>query len=201
MRLLVNKDYRHHLTQENRMARQIRSVLLVLGCAVASNAYADSHDSSNNGINYSYAEIRFVDVDGGDGIEFGGSYRINREFYGVASFQDLDVNRGGDLEILEFGGGYIRPYENIDLAIEFTLIDADFSGDSESGFSLAGGARGFFSPELEWRGYAKHVDIEESDTFLELGGDYHFNESLSAGVTIELGSDLDTLTIGGRFHF
>lgn len=183
------------------MARQIWSVLLVLGFAVVSNAYADSHDSASSGINYSYAEIRFVDVDGGDGIEFGGSFRINQEFYGIASFQDLDVGRGRDLEILEFGGGYIRPQENIDLVIEFTLIDADFSGDSESGFSLAGGARGFLSPDLELRGYVKHVDIEESDSFLELGGDYFFNSSLSAGVTIELGSDLDTLTIGGRFHF
>ena len=183
------------------MARQILSALLVLGFAVASNAYADGHDSTDNDISYSYAEIRFVDIDGGDGIEIGGSFRINQDFYAVASFQDLDVSRGGDLEILEFGGGYIRPYGNIDLAAEFTLIDADFPGDSESGFSLAGGARGFFAPQLEFRGYVKHVDIEDSDTFLELGADYFFAENLSAGATIELGSDLDTLTIGGRFHF
>ena len=183
------------------MARQIWGVLLVLGLMVASTAYADSHGSANNDINYSYGEVRFVDVDGGDGIEFGGSYRINQQFYGIASFQDLDVGRRGDLEILEFGGGYIRPHQNVDLAAEFTLIDADFPGNSESGFSLAGGARGFVSPELELRGYVKHVDIEESDTFLELGGDYFFDNGLSAGVTIELGSDLDTLTIGGRFYF
>ena len=183
------------------MTRKILSVLWVLGFAVAPNSYADSHDSADSAISYSYGEIRFVDVDGGDGFEFGGSFRINQEFYAVASFQDLDGDRGGDLEILEFGGGYIRPHNNIDLAAEFTLIDADVSGDSESGFSLAGGARGFIAPNLELRGYFKYVDIEDNDTFLELGGDYFFADNLSAGATIELGSDLDTVTIGGRFHF
>jgi hypothetical protein len=178
------------------LMRFIASFILI-SLSTTFNAYAENHD---NGIKYNFAEIRLVDVDGGDGIEFGGSYRINQQFYAALSFQTLDLGPF-DLDVLEISGGYIYPHKKIDFAFEVGLIDADASGSSESGFSLAAGGRSYVTPEVELRAYVRHVDVVNSDTFIELGGDYFLGENLSLGVTLELNSDPDTLTFGGRYYF
>jgi len=161
------------------------------------NVYAEKHD---NGIKYKFLELRIVDVKGGDGIEIGGSYRLNGQFYAVASFQDLDVGPN-NVDFLEFGGGFIIPQEKFDLAAEVTLIDADFGNNSENGFSLSAGGRGYLTPELEVRVFLKHVDVANSDSFVEFGGDYFLDDNLSIGLTLEVASDADTLTFGGRYYF
>ena len=175
---------------------RILASFILLGVVATFNVNAASHNAADNGINYTFGELRFVDVKGGDGIEFGGSYRLNAEFYGLASFQDIDSNNN-NTEILEIGGGYILPNGKIDFAAEVTIIDAD----SESGFSLAAGGRGYVAPEIEARVFVKHVDVVDSDTFIELGGDYFVDANISLGITLEVGSNSDTLTFGGRFYF
>ena len=182
------------------MKVRLLASFLLLNITTGFNVYADSHNTGSNGIEYTYGEVRFVDVDGGDGIEIGGSYRINEQFYGVASYQDLDGS-GTSAEILEIGGGFIYPHKKADLAVEFTFLDVDFPGGSESGYSLAAGGRSFLSPEFEVRAYVKHVDIVNSDTFIEVGGGYFLNTNLSVGITLEVASDDDTLTFGGRYYF
>jgi hypothetical protein len=187
----------------NVMFVRILASLFLVSVTAVFNVYAESHQpaaGSGNGIKYNYLELRFVDVDGGDGIEFGGSYRINEQFYAVAGFQDIDIGPGS-LEVLEIGGGYIIPNKKIDFAFEVSLLDADFRGSSENGFSLAAGGRSYISPEFEARVFAKHVDVATSDTFIELGGDYFLNANISIGVTLEVASDADTLTFGGRYYF
>ena len=170
---------------------------ILLGISATFNVYAANHD---NGIKYNFAEFRFVDVDGGDGIEFGGSFRINQQIYATASFQALDFGPF-DLDVLEISGGFIYPHNNIDLAFEVGLIDADVAGTSESGFSLAAGGRSYVAPEIELRAFVRHVDISGSDTFIELGGDYFLNPNLSVGITLEVSSDSDAMTVGGRYYF
>ncbi len=176
---------------------------ILISITAVFNVYAESHDAaagSDNGIKYNYLELRFVDVDGGDGIEFGGSYRINEQFYAVAGIQDIDFGPGS-LEVLEIGGGYIIPNKKIDFALEVSLIDTDFPGSSDNGFSLAAGGRSYISPEFEARVFVKHVDVVNSDTFIELGGDYFISADISLGITLEVASDADTLTFGGRYYF
>ena len=182
---------------------RILASLFLVSIAAVFNVYAESHDpaaGSDNGIKYNYLELRFVDVDGGDGIEFGGSYRINEQFYAVAGFQDIDIGPGS-LEVLEIGGGYIIPNKKIDFAFEVSLIDTDFRGSSDNGFSLAAGGRSYISPEFEARAFVKHVDVNNSDTFIELGGDYFLNANVSIGISLEVASDADTLTFGARYYF
>lgn len=178
---------------ENPVFVRILSTILLFGITTAFNVNADNH---GNGIDYTFAELRFVDFDGGDGIEIGGSYRLDEQFYLVGSYQDLDF-RGGSFDVLELGGGYIIPQDKFDLAIEFTIIDNDF----DNGFGIAAGGRGNLSPELEARVFIKHVDVSATDTFIELGADYYLNDKVSIGATIELSSDSDTLTFGGRYYF
>ncbi len=166
---------------------------IILAITTTFSVNAANH---SNGIEYNFVELRYVDVKGGDGIEFGGSYRLNAEVYGLASFRDIDIGPV-NTEILEIGGGYILPNEKIDFAAEVMLIDAD----SESGFSLAAGGRGYVAPEIEARVFVKHLNVGASDTFIELGGDFFVDTNISLGITLEVGSDADTLTFGGRLYF
>jgi len=161
------------------------------------NVYAETH---GNGIKYSLVEFRLVDVDGGDGYELGGAYRINEKFYAGLSLQNLDLGPL-DLDVMEISGGYIVPYRKIDIAFEVGLIDADVAGGSESGYSLAAGGRGFVSPTVELRGFMRRVDVVNADTFIDLGADYFVSDQLSLGVTVELNSDADAFTFGGRYYF
>ena len=179
------------------MLVRILASFILLGITATFNVYAENHD---NGIKYNFAEFRFVDVDGGDGIEFGGSYRINQQFYAAASLQNLDLGPG-DFDVLEIGGGYIVPHKNIDIAFEVGLVDVDANGNSESGFSLAAGGRSYVTPEVELRAFVRHIDVVDSDTFIELGGDYFLNNNLSLGITLELASEADTMTFGARYYF
>lgn len=182
---------------------RILASFILLGVATSFNVNAASHGAADNGINYTYGELRFVDVDGGDGIEIGGSYRINQDIYLLASYQDLDLGPFNfNVEFLEFGGGYIIPHKNIDFAAEFTIISADFNGASENGYSLSGGGRSYLTPEFEARVFARRIDDgNNSDTFIELGGDYFLSSDLSVGISLEVASESDALTFGARLYF
>ena len=181
------------------MLVRILTFFVLLGITASFSGYAENHD---NGIKYNFAEFRLVDVDGGDGTEFGGSYRINQQYYAAVSFMNLDLGPN-DFDILEFTGGYIYPHKKIDMAFEFGLIDADIIGNSESGFSLAAGGRSYVSPEVELRAFVRHIDVDifGSDTYVELGGDYFLNNNVSIGFTLDVASDSDALTFGGRYYF
>ena len=97
--------------------------------------------------------------------------------------------------------GLYFSHNKIDLAFEVGLIDADSAGNSESGFSLAAGGRSYVTPEVELRAFARHIDVVGSDTFIELGGDYFLDNNISIGFTLEVASDSDALTFGGRYYF
>ncbi len=180
------------------MSIRFITAVAILSFTATFNTYAANH---GNGIEYTFGEVRFVDVDGGDGIEIGGSFRFDKQFYGIASFQDLDGG-GVSVELFEFGGGFIYPVNNIDFVAEASLISADAPGNSDTGFALTGGLRSYVTPVLEGRVNVRHEDIfDVSDTFIELGGDYFLTTALSIGVTLELASEADRLTFGGRFYF
>lgn len=180
------------------MIIRIIAVFVMLSVTTVFNANATNH---GNGIEYTFGELRYVDVDGGDGIEIGGSFRFDKQLYGMASFQDIDVGRA-DLEFIEIGGGFILPNNKIDFVVEISLISADGPGDSDTGFALSGGGRSYLSPELEGRILVRHEDIfNDSDTFIELGGDYFLSPDVSIGMTLDLASEADRLTFGGRFYF
>ena len=50
-------------------------------------------------------------------------------------------------------------------------------------------------------GVAALVNLDNSDTYLELAGDYYFTEQFSAGISLEFAGDTDSFTIGARWFF
>ncbi len=180
---------------------------LVCAAAIAGLAATSAIASD---LDYTYAELRFVDTEidpaDGDGIRLGGSYELQNNWLLVGEFSSLDFDFNVDLTTLAVGAGYVHRYnEKADLVGYARLIraeiDTPFGDNSENGFSVSGGIRGSITPQFEARALLNHVNIEDSDTFIEVGGDYYFNDQISAGATLEFAGDADTLTIGVRWFF
>ena len=177
--------------------------LLVQGVAIAQTAEAQQVDLS-----YSYAELRFVDVDkrGGDGIRFNGSFELQNNWLLVGGYTSLDFDNNRDETTVELGAGYVWHYStDFDLVstLRFLQTDTDTPGGNidDSGFAFSAGTRGILTPQFEIRGSVNHKNLDNSDTYLELAGDYYITEEFSAGLSLEFAGDTDVFTIGARWFF
>lgn len=161
-------------------------------------------------LSYNYAELRFVDTEinsvDGDGFRLNGSFELTGNWLLVGGYSTLDFD-SADLSSLEIGGGYVHRYnQQMDFVGYAKLVRAevDVNGggsDDDTGIALAGGVRGTFAPQFEGRALLNYVNVDETDTYFEVGADYYFNEQFSAGATLEFGGDADSLTIGVRWFF
>ena len=184
----------------------MRSLLTLFGLLVASTAAAQAPNQPS--LEYTFAELRFVDVDvnGGDGFRLGGSYELQGNWLIVGSLTTLDFNNDVDTTTIDIGAGYVWPFqEDWDLVATarflHTDVDTPFGSDDDSGLGLSGGIRGIIAPQFEVRGSVNHVTVGDSDTFIEIAGDYYFTPEFAAGLSVDLAGDADTLTIGARWYF
>lgn len=186
----------------------MRFVFLLLCFGLPTAAFAQAGQQQSAPLNYNYAELRFIDVDsnGGDGFRFNGSYELDNNWLIVGGLTALDFNNNVDATIIEVGAGYVWNY-NRDFDFFSTLryvnvdVDTNGGGSDDSGFAFSAGTRGFLAPQFEIRGSVNHVNLDNSDTYLELAGDYYFTRQFSAGISLELAGDTDVFTIGGRWFF
>ena len=162
-------------------------------------------------VEYSYVEGRFLidaeieNVDG-DGFHVGGSYLVRNDIYLLGSFETVDFDNNVDADIIELGAGYIYPLNTQwDSNYELSYVDTDLSGPGgsrdDTGFSLSAGVRGMVTPEFEARAKLVYIDVDDSDTFITLAGDYFIKPNLSAGVEVDLAGDYETLSLGVRYYF
>jgi len=185
------------------MKRTLQQTLLTLIAMVSAHAAI-----ADNGIQYTYAELLYVDAEldnaNGDGFSLGGSYRINEEFYARGDFQDIEIE-GIDIRAIELGVGYISPYNAMDLIAEVNYVDYDVDVDvdvgDDNGFLLTGGLRTYLAPKLEASASMNYLTIDDNDAYIQLGANYSFTALLSIDGGFRLGSDIDELTIGARYLF
>jgi len=176
---------------------------LVAAAALLAVDAANAQTAKQPSLGYDFAELRFVDVDlaGGDGFKFGGSYHVKNNWLLVGSLTSLEFNGGVDARTLEIGGGYVWPYQN-DWDLVGSIRYVDVSGDfDDDGVIFEGGTRGLLTPQFEIRGSVNHTTVGDSDTFLEFGGDFYFTNQFAAGLTFEFAGDVDVLTVGARWFF
>ncbi len=189
-------------------------LFLLAGLLVQGVAIAQTVEKKQTDLSYSFAELRFVDVDfrGGDGLRLNGSYELENNWLIVGGLTTLDFVNNVDVTILELGAGYIWKYsDEFDLTTSLRIVrsDIDAAGVStnDTGFALSAGVRGLLAPAFEIRGSVNHINsvnqinLDNSDTYLELAGDYYFTEQFSAGATLEFAGDTDAFTIGARWYF
>jgi len=191
------------------MNRLLIPIVLSLPCLAFAQDSSEPTLAASD-LSYDYAQLRHVDLDegNGDGLRFGGSHRLGDDWIALGEITSYDLDGNVDRSTLELGGGYVHGLDrNFDLITTLSLIHTEIDrpfpfGDSDdSGIGMSLGTRGMLTPELELRGSVRHVKLDDSDTFLELGGDYHFTERFSAGASTELAGDTDLFTIGARLHF
>lgn len=186
----------------------MRILILCAALLIHGVAVAQTTDRQRVDLSYNYLELRFVDVDsnGGDGIRFNGSYELENNWLIVGGLTALDFNNNVDLTVVEVGAGYVWPYSK-DFDIVSTLrfvrsdVDNQGSGSDDNGFAFSAGARGLLTPQFELRGSVNHINLNDSDTYLEIAGDYYFTEQVSAGLSLEFAGDTDVFTIGARWFF
>ncbi len=181
---------------------------LAVICLFHSAANAQTSAAPAVDLSYTYAELRFVDYDdnGGDGFRFNGSYDLGNNWIILGGLTSADFNSNVDLNVFEIGGGYVwnyRPDWDIVATGRFVNADVDTPGGSrdESGIALSGGMRGLLAPQFEVRGSVNYINLDDSDVYLEVAGDYYFNRQFSAGLSVELGGDADLISIGARLYF
>ena len=184
-------------------------LLLLAALSIQTTAAAQTGQQKlPSDLSYTFAEFRFVDVDvsGGDGFRLAGSYELDGQWILVGALTALDFNNNVDSTLLEIGGGYVWDYsDNFDLVSTLRLVRAEVDtpgGDSDdSGFAFSAGARGFLAPQFEIRGSVNHLNLDNSDTYLQLAGDYYFSDQISAGVSLDFAGDTDSFSLGARWYF
>lgn len=178
---------------------------LVLVAGLLACSLASAQQPQLGGVNYNYLELRYLDVDanGGQGWLLGGSIDVGDNFILLGSITGLSFDFNIDANLYRLGGGYVWHYNpDWDFLATAQYVNVDIDGsDDDNGVQFTGGTRGLITPQFEVRGFVHYTTAVDSDTWLEIAGDYRFNNQFAAGVSIEFGGDTDVFTIGGRFYF
>lgn len=183
----------------------MRHLLIVALLLVHASAFAQNAEEP--ALSYTFGEIRYIDVDnGGDGFEVGGSFQFDSNWFGVASFASYDLGTNVDVNSFEIGAGYIFPFKDdwdIQVNARFIRAEVDTPGGDfdDTGIGLLAGARGLISEQFEVRGNLHYINVDESDVFLEVAGDWYFTPNVAAGLSVEFGGDFDVWTLGARYFF
>ncbi len=186
----------------------MKILVLIVGLLAQGIAVAQTDGRPTADLDYTYLELRFVDVDtnGGDGLRFSGSYDFGNSWLLVGGFTTLDFNNNVDSTAYDLGAGYVWHYsEDFDLVSTLRLVKAEVDNpgqnDDDTGFAFSAGTRGLITPKFEIRGSVNYIDVVNSDTYLELAGDFNFSEQFAAGISMQFAGDNDLITIGGRWFF
>ena len=193
-------DRKKTLRKNNIFTKSAVSLLLAIGMGATSVQASD--------VKYNYIEGRYIldaeadnNVDG-DGFQLGGSFRIANDFYLIGSYQSLDLDFNNDIDTLKVGAGYILPiHDKWDANFSLSLVNSDTNNNDDSGFAVSAGVRGMLTPKIEGRASVNYIDVNNSDTYITLGGDYFVLRNLSVGVEADVSGDLDTVSIGARYFF
>jgi hypothetical protein len=174
---------------------------------------APAKEAKTSTFSYTYVQAELVRgdadgfSDGPDGIELSGSYGLqgNLFVFGGISFLNGDVGPGDvDVDTLEIGIGYHQPLARpTDLVLGMSFLRANVDPGSDSnGYKLSAGVRHEASAQFELDGSVGYTDFDEGsgDVWLELGGVYRATPQLGLLATIYTSDDIDTITLGVRWH-
>lgn len=188
----------------------MRIVLVLILCFANNVTWAQEQGEppAKSGLSYNFVELRYVDTDnnGGDGFELNGSFNVSGYWLAIGGITRIDFDGDVDATTIELGVGYFWPWrQGWDIVGNARIIrsDVDFpTGKADdTGIGLTGGLRGLLVDRFEVRGFAHYVNLDDSDIFLEIAGDYYFTGNIAAGLSIEFAGDADAITLGARWYF
>ena len=191
------------------MKKSIALAVCLIGYQLtANNALAQQTTDRPHSYDYAFGSLALTELDSG-GFEGGGSFTVGPNIHVFASYQDWEVNNNVDRSTLQIGAGYhwdIAP--NLDLVASLAYADSEIDppgpGKSDdSGPILGAGLRSWLSNSVE---LLAEILIDDSfgsdtDTVLQLGGEYHLSPQFSLGGRARVDENETTLFFGGRFYF
>jgi hypothetical protein len=184
-------------------------VLFLIACILIQGMSVVQAEETD-GLGYTYAELRFVDIDerAGDGFQLNGSYKLMGNWILVGGVTAVSFNNNVDSTLAEIGGGYVMPFrDRLDLVttLRFVSGESDTPGGGrvdDQGFGVSTGLRSRVDSKFEFRGLVNHINMEhDQDTHVELAGDYFFTRRIAAGASVKFAGDADSFTIGARWFF
>lgn len=172
-------------------------------------AFAAEGDSmfSEKKLSYTYGEFGYVDktIDfpgdpGADGFGLGVSYEFTDMLFGFFNYEDLSGD--ADISMMNFGiGAAVGLTDTIDGYGKFGLVDVEVGTASDDGFGLEFGARSMVNEQVELFGNFQYIDMTESDSGIEVGARYWFQENLGASFSYESVGDFDGFNLTARYEF
>lgn len=188
------------------------SFLLLMGLSAGAAAQGAANSP---GLSYTYAEIGYgqVNIDDpdidGDGFGIGGSFALTDQFHLFAGYSTADLDFDVDATNFDVGFGFNTPLaDNIDvvatLAYVYVELDAPgFGSADDNGLGGGLGLRALVNPQVELFGGVEYIDLSDSgsDTALNLGGRYNFNQQFAVGLSGSWSDDASSYTLTGRMYF
>ena len=165
-------------------------------------------------MDYTFVEASYVDADrdvgpfdvGGDGLALKGSLSLTDSVFVFADYSSYDYSRGVDADSYSLGGGMrwgLKPDLDLtaDLSWVHAEVDTPFGSADDDGLGLGVGLRSRIHQNIEVQGGIRHVDLDDSNTYLSLGGRYYFTPTVAAGFGLDFDDDNTGWNIGLRVEF
>jgi hypothetical protein len=191
------------------VTKRIKALAAILALFTMPLAQAQQEQNDKpSSYDFAFGSLALTELDS-LGLEIGGSFSLARQVYLFGSYQDWEVGEVVDRSILRIGGGYYWDIsENLDLDVGAALADSEldrpgFNDLDDDGLILHAGLRGWASPVVELSSFIFLDDSlgSDSETVLELGGQYFTRNDFSFGGRVRIDEDDTTLFFGVRFYF
>ena len=175
--------------------------IVALGALVA--LAAGTQAIAANGFSYNLAEGSLISGDNFDGFGVAGSFAFTPDYFGLGSIDAIEGDNGADGSLLSLGGGYHRAINSaLDIVATASLKRVKFDGaGSDMGFGLGVGVRGRLFEKLDLNAGLEYVDIDNSDTTLQVGGRWYFTNAFAAGLDLQDNDFGSTLRFAARYDF
>lgn len=164
---------------------------------------------------YTYVEAAYLDSEidagpldvNGDGLGLTGSLSITDSVFLLGEYNSYDYDGPIDTTSYGLGAGMrwgLKPELDLvgDIGWVHVEVDAPFLRDvDDDGLGLGVGLRGRVHPAIEVQAGIRYIDLDDSDTFLTLGGRYYITPNVAAGLGLSLNDDDTGWSLGLRAEF
>lgn len=149
------------------------------------------------------------DIDG-DGFQLRGMLPVHENIFVFAEFESLNYDFDVDTTRFAVGaGGHWPLSNNLDIVgrLGFGRYEVDVGpfDDDDTGIIIGGRLRGMITPQFELEGGVEYYQVEvggiDNQTVLVGEARYHFTPEWSAGLLVNIGSDVSSLGLHARFAF
>lgn len=185
--------------------KRMTALLSALALPIAAHADGFDYTFVEAGVLNSEVDAGPFDVDG-DGFGVSGSFALQDNLHVVAGYSDQDYDFGIDGSLLNVGIGFNTGIsQDLDFVADFSYIDAEVASGlgsvDEDGYGIGAGIRARTSDKVELEAGLTYVDLDDSDTSLNLGGRYYFSDTFALGGALADNDGGLSWSIGVRAEF